>query len=180
MRRYVEDAVRWSSFATYAVRDPSVLGSQKRWAGKVVVIGDLMQDALSPRDQYQTRLPASELDSAKTESEGSTRADDKSSFLTIGVLFGSKGVKLRLGVPYFAATVKAIAAILENQPDAPRKRVRFIAPLAPTVSVEDVRTVATRELNEFAGRFGCDTVVTSSGRSSIRFRALDALAVSSF
>ena len=137
--RYVEDAVRWSRFATYAVRDASVLGGQRQWAGKVVVIGDLMQDAVERSDDG---------DSGRTSS----------GVLTVGVLFGSKGVKLGLGVPYFAATVKAVAAQLQGQ------RVRFVAPLAPTVSVEDVRAAGTREMNEFAGRFGCDTAVTYSDK----------------
>ncbi|GAQ78904.1 lipid-A-disaccharide synthase [Klebsormidium nitens] len=86
-----------------------------------------------------------DADRIRSHSEAGTREQLKGHF-TVGILPGSKPAKLGLGVPYFLAAVDRIRA---ESPD-----VRFVLPLAPTVSLEELAAQACPDRNPNIHQFG--------------------------
>lgn len=114
---YAEWEARWYRWIdAYGVMNEKVL--QKipgRYQGKAKIVGDLMAE---PGRYSQQQDPESEI---------------------IGLLPGSKGFKLKMGVPLACA----IASHLQQK----RPNVRFILPVAPTLTLETLAQYADPQQN---------------------------------
>lgn len=107
---YAEWVARWPRWNDrIAAMGPLAAGRlAPRWAERCTVVGDLMAD-LSESARSDAPLPEGEW---------------------VALLPGSKRAKLRVGVPFLLETADRLAAL---RPDC-----RFLLPLAPTTSVEDL------------------------------------------
>jgi hypothetical protein len=107
---YAEWVARWPRWNDrIAAMGPLAAGRlAPRWAERCTVVGDLMAD-LSESARSVAPLPKGEW---------------------VALLPGSKRAKLRVGVPFLLETADRLAAL---RPDC-----RFLLPLAPTTSVEDL------------------------------------------
>jgi hypothetical protein len=107
---YAEWVARWPGWNDrIAAMGPLAAGRlAPRWAERCTVVGDLMAD-LSESARSDAPLPEGEW---------------------VALLPGSKRAKLRVGVPFLLETADRLAAL---RPDC-----RFLLPLAPTTSVEDL------------------------------------------
>ena len=107
---YAEWVARWPRWNDrIAAMGPLAAGGlAPRWAERCTVVGDLMAD-LSESARSDASLPEGEW---------------------VALLPGSKRAKLRVGVPFLLETADRLAAL--------RPGCRFLLPLAPTTSVEDL------------------------------------------
>lgn len=118
---YAEWEARWLRWADcWAVRNQAIAAKiPAQFRDKAEVIGDLMMDAAQPQDSQQY---------------WQQRGDRADSRPLICFLPGSKGHKLRIGVPL----VVAIADILQQL----RPEIQFAIALAPTTSPEALAAYA--------------------------------------
>jgi hypothetical protein len=107
---YAEWVARWPRWNDrIAAMGPLAAGRlAPRWAERCTVVGDLMAD-LSESARSDAPLPEGEW---------------------VALLPGSKRAKLRVGVPFLLETADRLAVL--------RPACRFLLPLAPTTSVEDL------------------------------------------
>ncbi len=107
---YAEWVARWPRFNDrIAAMGPLAAGRlAPRWASRCTVVGDLMAD-LSESARSDAPLPEGEW---------------------VALLPGSKRAKLRVGVPFLLETADRLAAL--------RPGCRFLLPLAPTTSLDDL------------------------------------------
>ncbi len=107
---YAEWVARWPRWNDrIAAMGPLAAGRlAPRWAERCTVVGDLMAD-LSESARSDAPLPEGEW---------------------VALLPGSKRAKLRVGVPFLLETADRLEAL--------RPGCRFLLPLAPTTSVEDL------------------------------------------
>ncbi|MEM9904076.1 MAG: lipid-A-disaccharide synthase [Cyanobacteria bacterium P01_D01_bin.44] len=123
---YAEWEARWASQVTrFGVMQPSVIdGLKPQYRHKAKVVGDLMADvkvSLENLEGMQTQLaltPETEL---------------------IGLLPGSKGHKVKVGVPLMLA----IADYLHTR----RPHLRFVVPVAPTLDIDTLTHYADTDQN---------------------------------
>jgi hypothetical protein len=111
---YAEWVARWPRFNDrIAAMGPLAAGRlAPRWASRCTVVGDLMAD-LSESARSDAPLPQGEW---------------------VALLPGSKRAKLRVGVPFLLDTADRLAAL--------RPGCRFLLPLAPTTSLNDLLAYA--------------------------------------
>lgn len=116
---YAEWQTRWPRwFDRFGLREEQVRtrSPKERFAGQYQVVGDLMADGIQPveaeREQIRTRLKI----------EPHERL--------IGILPGSKPLKLTLGIPLFVG----LAELLERE----RPGLRFCLPVAPGLTGSDL------------------------------------------
>ncbi len=117
---YAEWIARWHSLIDhFAIMNESLMdGVKEKYRSKFTVVGDLMVES-------QNYL---QLDSQKPDQQ-----------ITIGILPGSKALKLQTGLPF---TAKVAELILEEKP-----HTRFIIPVAPTVTVDKLAKYGDRQVN---------------------------------
>ncbi len=122
---YAEWVARWPRFNDrLALMGPTAAQRLgRRWRARARVVGDLMAD-LSEGARARTALPAGEW---------------------VALLPGSKRAKLQLGVPFLLETADRLAAL---RPDC-----RFLLPVAPTTSVDELLAHAG-PANPLARRYG--------------------------
>lgn len=121
---YAEWEARWYRWIdAYGVMNEKVLQQiPSRYQSKARIVGDLMAEP------------------------GRYRQENRSESEIIGLLPGSKGFKLKLGVPL----VCAIASHLHKK----RPNVRFILPVAPTLTVETLAQYGDRKYNSAIASMG--------------------------
>lgn len=123
---YAEWEARWASQVTrFGVMQPGVIDKLKpQYRHKASVVGDLMADVqLSPKN----------LETLRARLALTPETD------LIGLLPGSKGAKVRVGVPL----VLAIANHLHTQ----RPNLRFVIPVAPTLDIDTLMRYADADQN---------------------------------
>nr|WP_238718402.1 lipid-A-disaccharide synthase [Petrachloros mirabilis] len=116
---YAERSVRWLRWIDHCGVVSEALRQQvtPRLRHKVTVVGDLMVEA-----QGQPQTP------------GLANLNEASTAPLVGLLPGSKPLKLRLGVPLMLA--------IADQLRAQCSEIKFVIPLAPTVSLEALAAYA--------------------------------------
>ena len=146
---YAEDVARWPGAlgARYALRTAALLGDvPPARRGACEVVGDLFADAVAPaqgaagekqREFKAAALPTADGNTSKSEGKA----------LTVGLLVGSKMAKLVVAVPFMLAAADALAARMSVA------SVRFVLPLAPTASTQQVLQCASEDADVVA-RFG--------------------------
>ena len=133
---YGEWETRWHRWIDqFGVMNETVIAQvPPRYQAKLTVVGDLMADVQADGD------PASDGDSAKADCPGlSLESDQAFDPALIGFLPGSKPFKLALGVPLAVA----IAHHLRNS----RPNLRFVIPVAPTLTPETLARFADPQRN---------------------------------
>ncbi|MCT0200512.1 glycosyl transferase [Synechococcus sp. CS-1325] len=107
---YAEWVARWPRWNDrIAAMGPEAAGRlPSRWRSRCTVVGDLMAD-LSAAARQEDPLPAGDW---------------------VALLPGSKGAKLRVGVPFLLETADRLAAL--------RPGCHFLLPVAPTTSVTEL------------------------------------------
>ncbi|MEC4986118.1 MAG: lipid-A-disaccharide synthase, partial [Oscillatoria sp. PMC 1076.18] len=122
---YAEVEARWYRFSDrFAARKPEIITKVPlKYHSKFTVVGDLMADL------------------AEVETERNTEREE-----IVGILPGSKSLKLIPGVPLTCA----IAEYIHSQ----RPQTRFVIPVAPTLSVETLARFGDREHNPVIPQFG--------------------------
>lgn len=134
----------------FGVRLPAIAAkTPARYAAKVAVIGDLMAE-----------VAADAPDPAGDRGDGQERPSEPTEW--IGLLPGSKAAKLAQGVPL----VLAIAQHLRRD----RPHLRFVLPVAPTLSLETLAQFAQRDHNPVIDRVGGVTATltqTAAGQPAL-------------
>ena len=122
---YAEWVARWPRWNDrIAAMGPRAAGRlAPRWRSRCTVVGDLMAD-LSELARSETPLPAGEW---------------------LALLPGSKSAKLRVGVPFLLEAADHLHRL--------RPQLRFLLPLAPTVTVADLLAMAGAA-NPIAAAYG--------------------------
>ncbi|GJP79097.1 hypothetical protein CLOP_g9340 [Closterium sp. NIES-67] len=137
---YAEDAARWPWLVDMsALRSPLLLPAippSLLAAGRARVVGDLFLAAVG---QGGDGRRGEEGRGSGGEGEG------EEGEVVVGLLPGSKDVKLMIGVPFFLAVAHALKLSLGA-------RVRFILPLAPTVPPASLARFASARLNPLIAR----------------------------
>ncbi|KAG0621625.1 hypothetical protein M758_3G035400 [Ceratodon purpureus] len=136
---YAEDAARWPGFVDkYMLRSQEIMLGVPQWArSRCQIVGDLFTDAVgSSPSSVSWALPD------KLQSQG----QDRYGVPIVGLLPGSKDAKLAIGVPYFMAVADHLHQLLGAQ-------VRFMLPLAPTVTVTELERYANAAHNPLISRF---------------------------
>ena len=107
---YAEWVARWPRWndRIAAMGPAAAMSLPVRWRGRCTVVGDLMAD-LSEAARRYAPLPAGQW---------------------VALLPGSKRAKLRVGMPFLLDTADRLAALLPA--------CRFLLPVAPTTSVEEL------------------------------------------
>ena len=121
---YAEWEARWHRWIDrFGVMKPTVMaGVAAKYADKFTVVGDLMADvSRSPSEQPP--------DSSQSENLGEL----------IGILPGSKSLKLTQGVPLSLAIAERIRRV--------RPQTRFVIPIAPTLDLETLARFANPQHN---------------------------------
>lgn len=126
---YAEDRARWTAWGdAYALRSQTMLVDVPiKHRNKCRVVGDLLQ-AAARRDAR-----ASGWNNVCTE-ENPTKAP------VIGILPGSKRAKIAMGVPYMMAVA---CALNQTYQSLQKTTPRFVLPLAPTVTMEELEQAAS-------------------------------------
>ncbi|GLJ25849.1 hypothetical protein SUGI_0495280 [Cryptomeria japonica] len=140
---YSEDLVQWPGLADiYALSVCSLVETAHKQAKKRCrVVGDLSRDAVyKSGDCIHSKNSITLVPSLCNLRNGSK------SVLIVGILPGSKDVKLCMGVPYFITVAEHIEERLG-------KNVRFVLPLAPTVSLSKLEYYADPNQNKVISRF---------------------------
>jgi lipid A disaccharide synthetase len=124
---YAEWEARWQSLVdAFGVMQPQVIAQVKpAQRHKFTVVGDLMADVQGGDPQGQATL-AAQL--------GLGPDDD-----LIGLLPGSKAGKLRAGVPFMSA--------IADQIKAQRPQAKFVLPVAPALSLQQLAAYGDRNTN---------------------------------
>ena len=134
---YAEWEGRWQGWIkAFGAMQPQVVDKAKpKYQGKFTVIGDLMAD-----------VSAAQENRADIEARLGIGPDT----LLVGMLPGSKALKLKMGVPL----VGAIAAhVHRHRPD-----VCFVVPVAPTLQIEALPSYADPSQNSFVRIFDCPSL----------------------
>ncbi|XP_024382141.1 uncharacterized protein [Physcomitrium patens] len=136
---YAEDAARWPGFVDlYMLRSEELVLEVPQWArSRCLVVGDLFVDAVGCSPSSISWSLSDKLQS---------RAQDRNVVPIVGLLPGSKDAKLAIGVPYFMAVADHLHQLLQGQ-------VRFVLPLAPTVTVTELERFADAASNPLISRF---------------------------
>jgi hypothetical protein len=139
---YAEWVARWPRWNDrIAVMGPQAASRlPARWRSRSRVVGDLMAD-LSEAARSEQPLPPGEW---------------------VALLPGSKPAKLRVGVPFLLETADRLAAR--------RPHCRFLLPLAPTTTVEELLRQAG-PANPIAARYGAGMPQLSPGGEALITRA---------
>lgn len=124
---YAEWEARWYSWVDhFGVMNATAANSiPLSYAHKVTIVGDLMTEVAT----MVTDTPSTSAHSP-----------------TIGLLPGSKAHKLKIGVPFMLAMVSHIRRSLPN--------VRFVLPVAPTVTCDEIAQFAHADHNSNIRQFG--------------------------
>ncbi|MCS6813514.1 MAG: lipid-A-disaccharide synthase, partial [Cyanobacteria bacterium] len=124
---YAEWEARWYGWVDrFGVMNAATVNKiPQPYTYKATIVGDLM-----------TEVAAMVPDAAPTSARSPT----------IGLLPGSKAHKLKLGVPFMLAMVSYIRRSLPN--------VRFVLPVAPTVTCDEIAQFARADHNSCIRQFG--------------------------
>ena len=132
---YCNEAVRWNGLINWiSLRSENLAVEKPRWNTRQEVVGDLLRSAVAQgREEAAARgmmekLGGKELDGKEEETK------------TILLLPGSKHAKLLVGVPYFIAVAQHMHRTMAC-------RCRFVLPLAPTVTLEQLQAYFSPEKN---------------------------------
>ncbi|MBZ8179217.1 glycosyltransferase family protein [Oscillatoria salina] len=119
---YAEVEARWYQFGDrFGVRKPEIIAKvPEKYHPKFTVVGDLMADIAQVSDEREEEI--------------------------IGILPGSKSLKLIPGVPFTCA----IAEYIHSQ----RPQTRFVIPVAPTLDIETLARFGDRQHNPVIPKFG--------------------------
>jgi lipid A disaccharide synthetase len=139
---YAEVQARWPQFVNrYGLKEEAVRDSKsshkERFQGQFQVIGDLMADGVRVGSQ----------DTAHVE----TVLDLKPGQPLIGLMPGSKAMKLSQGIPLLMGTAEYMQSI---NPD-----LRFVIPVAPTTSVEYLASFGNPQSADIEATFGTSAVL---------------------
>ncbi|CAI5481757.1 unnamed protein product [Closterium sp. Yama58-4] len=154
---YSEDAARWPWLVDMsALRSPVLLPAippALLAARRARVVGDLFLSAVAQGVQGgqgargaqggrgdEGRRGEEDEQGSRGEGEGEERE------VVVGLLPGSKDVKLMIGVPFFLSVAHALNTCSHGP------RIRFILPLAPTVQPASLARFASRRHNTLIGR----------------------------
>ena len=142
---YCNEAVRWSGIVNWiALRSENLKRGAKKWTNsRQAVVGDLLRSAIkqalsqsySQSQQQQRHLPLGEISMGGNQ-EGQAEEERK----TILLLPGSKHAKLLVGVPFFIAVAQQLNRMYP-------KKYRFVLPLAPTVTLEQLEGYCRPDTN---------------------------------
>jgi hypothetical protein len=123
---YAEWVARWPRWndRIAAMGPAAVARLPGRWRQRAVVVGDLMADL----------------------SESASRFDPLPSGEWVALLPGSKRAKLTVGMPFLLETADRLAAL--------RPGCRFLLPVAPTTTVEELLAFAGPAINPIARLYG--------------------------
>ncbi len=140
---YAEWVARWPRWNDrIAAMAPAVRDQlPRRFRSRCHVVGDLMAD-LSSHAREESPLPAGEW---------------------VALLPGSKAAKLSVGVPFLLETADRLAV--------QRPGCRFLLPVAPTTTVEDLQRYASR-LNPIAASYDTGVVSIEPARTGEGLRRL--------
>ena len=140
---YAEWVARWPRWNDrIAAMAPTVKDQlPKRFRARCRVVGDLMAD-LSSHAKEEAPLPSGEW---------------------VALLPGSKPAKLSVGVPFLLETADRLAA--------QRPGCRFLLPVAPTTSVEDLERYASRS-NPIAAFYNTEVASIETARADEGLRRL--------
>lgn len=157
---YCEDYVRWPRLVDlYALPSQSMMENVPQWAQNTCrVVGDLSWDAV-----YNSEcIDSKETLTGVTPFFGLNNSYESTPI--VGILPGSKDAKLSIGLPYFMA-------VAEHIEERMGKNVRFILPLAPTVTLNKLEQYADPSQNMFISKFqwgsGELVMATSNQHSSM-------------
>ncbi|CAI5984391.1 unnamed protein product [Closterium sp. NIES-65] len=151
---YAEDAARWPWLVDMsALRSPVLLPSippALLAARRARVVGDLFLSAVAQAQGGQGGQGGHGDAGRRGEEKQGSRGegDGKEREVVVGLLPGSKDVKLMVGVPLFLSVAHALSTTCSLS--APR--MRFILPLAPTVQPASLARFASRRHNELIAR----------------------------
>lgn len=139
---YCEDYVRWPCLVDiYALPSQSMMENVPRWAQSTCrVVGDLSRDAVYKSECFDSKETLTEV----TPFFGLNNNSEATPI--VGILPGSKDVKLSIGLPYFLAVAEQIQERMG-------KNVRFVLPLAPTVTLNKLEQYADPSQNMFISKF---------------------------
>lgn len=151
---YAEWEARWQRWINrFGVMNPEIRDrASAKYAHKFTVVGDLMLEA---REKEGNGIQDESIVNASLSPQPSA---------LIGLLPGSKPMKLRLGVPY----VLAIADRVQQQ----HPTVEFVIPVAPTLDLPTLAAYADPERNPVIERFGWATgtlVMPAEGERSLPY-----------
>ena len=134
---YAERAVLWPNLASaYVLRSRAQLAHvPARWRHKCHVSGDLLLALARKRESTAAQ-------STKRSSPSET---------IVGVLPGSKRAKLRIGAPFFLSSA---ASLMSQMSTDGVKPPRFVLPLAPTTTADDLQACLDDTTDDLAKRFG--------------------------
>jgi lipid A disaccharide synthetase len=137
---YAEWEARWHRWINrFGIMQPKISDrASPKYAHKFTVVGDLMAEAATQPDP-QPSSPQNTINRASTQ-------PDPSAHPLIGLLPGSKPMKLTIGVPFMLA----IADIIHQT----HPHVRFGVPVAPTLDLATLATYANPAQNPIIDRFG--------------------------
>jgi hypothetical protein len=145
---YAEVQARWPQFVNrYGLKEETVRDSKsshkERFKGQFQVIGDLMADGVRVGSQ----------DPAPVE----TVLDLKPGHPLIGLMPGSKAMKLSQGIPMLMGTADYMQSINPG--------LRFVIPVAPTTSLEYLASFGNPESADIEATFGTSAILVrdSSG-----------------
>jgi hypothetical protein len=140
---YAEWEARWHRWIDrFGVMKPELLSRvSPKYAHKFTVVGDLMAEIQSANVQFE--YPETEI---------------------IGILPGSKALKLSQGVPLSLS----IAESLHTQ----RPQTRFVIPVAPTLDVETLACFANPTFNPLIRQFGWTTAELSWKEEELRIGSI--------
>ncbi|MDX2231394.1 MAG: lipid-A-disaccharide synthase [Leptolyngbyaceae cyanobacterium bins.349] len=147
---YAEWEARWQRWGDrYGVMKPDILSRvSSKYAHKFTVVGDLMAEAGSVQQQATAlnfHKGTNNLAHRGTQAEERTEQLADNAPL-IGLLPGSKPMKLTLGVPL----TLAIAELIQQQ----RSDVQFVIPVAPTLDLPTLARYANPQHNPTIDRLG--------------------------
>jgi lipid A disaccharide synthetase len=147
---YAEVQARWPQFVNrYGLKEDAVRGRKsshkERFEGQFQVIGDLMADGVRVGSQ----------DTAHVE----TVLDLKPGQPLIGLMPGSKAMKLSQGIPLLMGTAEYMQSI---NPD-----LRFVIPVAPTTSVEYLASFGHPDSTDREATFGASATLVRADSGSL-------------
>ncbi|MGA7952138.1 MAG: lipid-A-disaccharide synthase [Gloeobacterales cyanobacterium] len=143
---YAELQARWPQFIhRYGLKAETVRDSKsshkERFKGQFKLIGDLMADGVrvgsQDRDHVEKRL---DLEPGQP---------------LIGLMPGSKAMKLSQGIPLVMGTAEYMQSVNPN--------LRFVIPVAPTTSVEYLASFANPKNRDIAATFGTSAMLVQDG-----------------
>ena len=148
---YAETVAMWPGLVDrYAVRSAEILSHvPKRLRRKCAVVGDLLADQAC--GHHHQRRPENLHPCLRDRGVGGTHDRGVGAEGTtppcvlIGLLPGSKPIKLAIGVPYMLDIAdimvrSADGASSSREGEAPASELKFVLPLAPTTSLQELKS----------------------------------------